>query len=299
MSLNSNAIISVDELMSSFGLGRLDFKVACFSLYNSSSDATTATVTKSGNVLTLIVTGGTNAHNTSFTLTATANDTVGELITAIEALSKGWVCNRNCSSSFVTTDLYNIAATSALASTLELSLYGFNGLLFEELINSASEFIESYCSRKFVSATYTEYYNGGNTNKLLLNQYPVTTLTSVQYWDYQSQGIIESYTEHTDYELYSNDGYLYKVSGWSKGTKNYKVVYVAGYSTSTMPSDLKNACKEICKYLYNLRDKQGLSSETVDVRTLSYDKTLNVGIPKNILAMLDQYVRMDLGTDNN
>ena len=291
--LKSNALLTVDELCSSINLSREDIKSACIKIYNPSAGATSATVSKSDNILNVTVIGGANAHNTNFDLTNVLYDTIGELITAIEALSKGWVINRLCSSSFNSADLYNIPATSVLLSTLELTLNGFNSLALEEIINSASAYIENYCNRKFVSTAYTEYYDGNNRSKLLLNQYPIISVTSIDRWEYLTQASIQTYTEHTDFEIYSDEGIIYKSMGWFKGHKAYKIVYTAGYATAAMPEDLKQGCKEICKLLWILKDKQGLKGDNDGVRNTNYDKDLGVGIPKNVLEMLERYKKCD------
>ena len=61
-----------------------------FSILNTSTDANFCTVEVSSTAMRLIVDGGTNADDTSFTLTDYTD--IDSLITAIEALSKGWSC---------------------------------------------------------------------------------------------------------------------------------------------------------------------------------------------------------------
>jgi len=297
MTLDSNAIITVDDFLTSSGSSRDEFSVAALKIYNGSSDATAATVGLADNTLTLIVTGGANAGTSTFDLTNASYDTISELITGIEALSKGWIVNRQCASAQTSSDLFSFSTTSVLLQANELTLNAFNSLLIEQIINSSSSWIENFCRRKFATQTHTEYYDGNNYIHLKLDNFPVTAHTSVALWDSQEQTVLETLTDNVDYEFYNEEGTIYKGSGWAKGTKNWRVIYTAGYSSSTMPEDLKQACMQLCNLLYNKRDKAGYNSETIGMYSVSYtssaNKLMGVGVPDSIIGMLAPYVRYD------
>jgi hypothetical protein len=53
--------------------------------------------------------------------------------------------------------------------------------LVADLITSASDAIEKYCRRYFVSRGYDEVYNGTGDRRLLLRQYPIQAVTAVRY----------------------------------------------------------------------------------------------------------------------
>ncbi|MBA4406974.1 hypothetical protein C0389_06845 [bacterium] len=298
MTLKTNALISVEEMISSMGLLRNDIAQNFIEIYNSSSDATSATVTITSATINLVVVGGANAHNTTITLTGASYDTISELVTAIEALAKGWIVNRLCASGQTSTYLFATSVSCLLVANKQ-TLQGFNGLLLEECINSASNQIENYCHRKFVSAVYTEYYDGTSTIYLKLDNYPVTTLTSVEIWDYATQAVLQTLTNHQDYELMEDEGMIYQSSGFARGKKNYKIVYTAGYSTATMPEDLKNACKELGKMEYFKRDKQGVAAERIGQYSINYvnDGSLSsqggLQLPTNIVLLLAPFMRYD------
>lgn len=48
-------------------------------------------------------------------------------------------------------------------------------------IESASEQVEAWCDRKLEFQEHTEIYYGNGTNRLVLDQYPAHTITSVTY----------------------------------------------------------------------------------------------------------------------
>jgi len=300
MTLKSNALVTVDELITSMGSTRSAFNTQFFGIYNSSSDATAATVGKTGTTLTLTVTGGANAGTSTFALTNASYDTITELVAAIEALSKGWVVNRLCAGAQSSADLLNIGATSCLASTQELVLQGFGSLALEMSINSVSAYVEQYCRKKFVSATYTEYYDCLNSRWLRLNQYPVTALTSVTEYMYDTQTELRTLTNHLEYEAHLTAGMIYRAGGWGGvGHKHWKIVYTAGYSTSDMPEDLKGAVMALCVMRYNDIQAGGIKSESIGgysysrVNTVDSEGAFGTGIPHSITAVFDSYRRLD------
>ena len=57
--------------------------------------------------------------------------------------------------------------------------------LLDELINSATQYIENYCKRRFKLTTYTsEGYDGNNSQYLFLKNYPIVSVASI-YWHYK------------------------------------------------------------------------------------------------------------------
>lgn len=299
MSLDTNAIITVDELMGSMGLDRSNLSINMISIYNSSSDATAATVTKVGDTLNLTVVTGANAHNTDFDLANASYDTIAELIAAIEALSKGWIVNRLCQSAQASTDLWNVSVSVLLVANEEV-LTGFDTLALEEIINAVSTFAEGFCKRNFTSQAYTEYHNGHGKRRMRLNNFPVTAHTSVQSFDPYDNSVISTLTENDEYVMENTEGVIFKYSGWTKGFKNYLINYTAGYSSTTMPEDLKYAVKEMSKWLYNNRDKAGVASERIGRYAISYstgkggkNSIMGLDIPLHIINLLAPYKKWD------
>jgi len=296
------ALITQDELLESLDLNREEIKVACMKMYCTASGATAVTVAKSGDTLTLVITGGARAGTDTIDLSLAANDTIGELITVIEALGDSWVINRLCPSAFASTDLYNFSAVSALNRTGEIALYGFNGVSLDNIINAMSRFAVSFCRRNFIQTSLTEYIDGHSARYLRLSQYPVDTAQaySVILYDYVTEADLETLTDHDDYEIIADKGMIYRRGGWdaSQNLKAWKVSYYYGYTTATMPEDLKQGIKELCKYIFSLRKKTGLNSEGDGIRTTSYQrsdyKVMGIYLPLDLIAFLIPYKKMDL-----
>lgn len=289
MSLKNNALISIDELLTSMQLSTADFTLNFMTIYNSSADASAATYAITSTGITLTVTGGANAHTN--TLTGAANTTIGALITAIEALAKGWVITRLCSASMPSSGLGVIASTGSLLIANIKTLSGYNQLYLEQLINTSSQNIENYCGRIFITATYTEYIDGRATENIAVQNYPITAITSLGQWDFQSQAVVWTLTENTDYSAKYDSGIIYKYSTWDAPIlhKAWKIVYTAGYTTTNLPDDLKQCCIDLCKIIYNKRNKEGYVSETSGGLTLNLT---TADIPANIKSMLNYYKKL-------
>jgi hypothetical protein len=308
MTLKSNALVSQDEALTALGQSRKTYRADFFSVYNDGSGAvapTAATVQVTSANIILTVTGGTNASTSTISLTAGATDTIGELITAIEALAKGWVCNRETATSQLSSGLASVGATACLLAANEVMLEGLDADSLDWLINAASSFIESFCKRVFTNSgaltTETIYINGTGRDILLLPNFPVANDGTIRVYTFDTvtQTVLDTLTEHTDYEVDFTAGAL--ITGqWSNGFKNIKVTYSHGYTTATMPWDLKNACLSLVNYLYSNKDKVGMNSERIG--GYSYTKETagqvlfaGLPIPGDIILMLNAYRRLDYG----
>src|SRR6516165_9335655 len=53
--------------------------------------------------------------------------------------------------------------------------------LISTFITAASDLIEKWCKRRFVSQAYDELYNGTGDRRLLLCEYPIQSVQSVRY----------------------------------------------------------------------------------------------------------------------
>jgi hypothetical protein len=92
-----------------------------------------------------------------------------------------------------------------------------------------------------------------------------------------------------NYEV--NSDHIYYPGGFSKGHKNVRMTYYAGYSPNNMPKDLKLAVKIICKNIY-----QRVEEETFGVKSYKIgDISVTCGdsdMPKEALAILSRHRRI-------
>jgi uncharacterized phiE125 gp8 family phage protein len=91
--------------------------------------------------------------------------------------------------------------------------------------------------------TYTEYYDGDDSNQLMLRHYPVRAITTVHINSdtpraYGASALIASsnYILDGDNGMLTLDGNIF-----TEGVQTVKVVYTAGWKTTDAPADLKLA----------------------------------------------------------
>jgi hypothetical protein len=112
---------------------------------------------------------------------------------------------------------------------------------YDYLIESVQEQAETICYRKFDEQEYTEQFDGNGGNELYLNQYPIFSVSDVQYgWTWSGS----TRTEITEYLIYEQEGYLSFNFNSIEGNQVFEVTYIAGYAdnpsaSNNIPNDLK------------------------------------------------------------
>jgi len=151
----------------------------------------------------------------------------------------------------------------------------------EVIINGASLAIEQWLDRHLVTrGSLTEYHTPepGQT-KLYLGEWPVTSVTTVhEHTSWATTALASRYpastllVADTDYQADKPTrepdcfGALLRLTGsWASGFRVVKVVYAAGYATtSVVPKAIKAACIELCGLMWRDRSKNefGVISRT-------------------------------------
>lgn len=163
---------------------------------------------------------------------------------------------------------------------------------FTEYINVATSLVESYTGRVLIAADYTEYYDGMGTDRILLNQYPINTVTSVHIDPDRVYGD-DTEVESTDYVLYSPTGKIvFPDLEIDENPQSVKVVYNAGYSLADMPSDIKLAMIETVKYIAG---RVGAGNSRIGVKSVNTPDGLNTSyeltLPVFARSILDSYTK--------
>lgn len=153
--------------------------------------------------------------------------------------------------------------------------------LLEGLINTASTRIENHCSRAFKRTQRTELYDGRNSDLLLLKHFPAETPTALV--------INSTAIESTAFALQDEMTVKLICGVFPRGSLNVQVTYFAGYAT--IPDDLQTAAKFLVQWLYSVRTDRriGIQSKNKQSESISF----NLGMPQEIVEMLQPYVRME------
>lgn len=162
----------------------------------------------------------------------------------------------------------DLTTRAAVKTYLGITVTTWDAIL-DVLVTQASKAIERYCYRVFAAASYTEYYNGNNNQRLCLRQYPVNSITSI-HDDTDREFAAVDLIATTDYTFDTNSGIVY-FDGvtLTKGLRNIKVVYNAGYST--IPEDLVLACYKLIGGAFNKRKSDGQASDALGNVSFSYE----------------------------
>ena len=185
---------------------------------------------------------------------------------------------------------------------------GLTGVTMDARINvivdSVSELVKNYCGTSLIddySSAKTEYFDikDNITTRVMLDEGPIRTVTSVQERESQADSYVTLITENSD----SSGKYEYIIDSMTdsiirtnqdvdkafpKGRKAVKVVYTAGYSSC--PEDLKLAIFDLVKYYLKDERKERMSIGGATIENpVSTSIRNNVGFPDHIKRVLDMY----------
>ncbi len=148
-----------------------------------------------------------------------------------------------------------------------------------EMIQWVTSKAESICKRKLTNVERTVQLDGNGRDIVILPVIPVTEVASL--WIDADR---EFDDEYTDYYLNSETGiiYLKRVTPMVPGS--VKVTYTAGYTTATIPSDMKMACLEAV--IWNL---SRLNDNAFGIRSHTTPDGVNLGY-EMVLPMASQRV---------
>jgi hypothetical protein len=204
---------------------------------------------------------------------------------------------------------------NALTTVATIKSVGYLNLLvdtydswIERQINIFSQRIENYLKRKLYTRTITdERYAGSNRSKLYLNNYPITSITSVKQDD-ETISSSDYELESSDYSAYLYNEYLWKAHGAVRGISNalvdkyedIEVTYITGYvlpptaTGITLPPDIEEACIQSIIYQYGLigTNNKVTKSEKLQSWGITYADDIfdkSSGLLSSVKSMLDPY----------
>jgi len=165
-------------------------------------------------------------------------------------------------------------------------------------LNAAFQSAKNYIGYDLNATDYVEYYDGDGSQDILLDQFPIISITSI-YDDPARTFDSTSLVPSTDYVFYSKTGKVSKlqpVTGyivvgipqsptmWSDGQLNVKVSYRAGYTT--IPYDAARAVILLAAWYAQRAGTEGKNAESLGGKTVNYDPA---SIPLYIRQFLVPY----------
>jgi uncharacterized phiE125 gp8 family phage protein len=164
--------------------------------------------------------------------------------------------------------------------------------LIAQLITAASRAIGNYCGRaSFLSQSYTDTCDGNGQRWMLLRQWPVSAVASVQIGE---GPCVRTITDPACFSLEQplpsggNQRLTLLREHFPRGRSNVTVTYTAGYAEA--PPDVAQACIEAVGEAYRRRDRIGQISVTMkDQSTVSFSQA---DMNASIKTMLASYRRL-------
>lgn len=154
----------------------------------------------------------------------------------------------------------------------------------DRLIDVASEYVATWCSREFSAITHSEVYDGTGNAKLVLRYYPVLSVQSLR---------IDGQTIPPR-PAFNSNGYVVddlKISlvgyRFTSGAQNIEVEYTAGFAT--VPPDLEQAAIELVLQRYRDANRVGLNSQSLGGENATFDVN---SLSKFARSVLQQYKRV-------
>lgn len=184
-----------------------------------------------------------------------------------------------------------LTTLATVKSRLRITVNDFDSLL-EDYINKASILIKDYYGFSLRRQEYTEKYKPTNSQWLILNYYPVQSITYIKY---QGTALIAD----ADYDNNPQDlkyGKVYKEKFWLgsqyvggvsyipiASVRDYEAKYIAGYylpadvgyiagAENSLPLSIQNVCDLIVSNTFRteIGKRQGLASESQGGVSYSY-----------------------------
>ena len=162
--------------------------------------------------------------------------------------------------------------------------------IIDALIPKVSELVKTYCRRTFVdyvNDAKVETINGGYGTRIFLKEYPILSVSSVDYSSDYGQNYT-SLVEFTDYALDIENGQLVELTGngFLEAINGYQITYTAGYET--IPADLKLAVMDLMTY-YIKNDMSVHSPKAPGTNSVQVEYITTSALPAHIRRVLDLY----------
>ncbi len=168
----------------------------------------------------------------------------------------------------------NYTTASKVAELLNVDV----ALIKSSWLTWADAEVESRTGKKFTEVTVTnKLYDGPGDDTLILDEYPITSITKIEYLQQQTPTEVWVELSSVYYRLYADKGYvrlvqdlsgLTDINEFEEGVQNIRVTYKYGYST--IPSIVELLASLLVAELYMKSTDGGISSEKIGDYSISY-----------------------------
>jgi len=168
-------------------------------------------------------------------------------------------------------------------------------------INQGTEMIEGWCGRRFQATDYVEYYDASYSQQLILRQYPIISLTSIEARDTTLNNNSFNTVTTDQYFVDNNAGVIDAISFFWGKYDQWRITYRAGFAT--IPSDIAEACATLASYFAGTDPSQVAGvvlkregSREIRYSQQGYKSPEDLFTQLGIAATLQRYGTQALGT---
>jgi len=195
------------------------------------------------------------------------------------------------------------------------SLTAAEEAVLENVINMVTNFVESYCGRRFMQTAYSgEEYDGAQDERLILNNYPVASGETFTFqWRDSASNEAEWETEESEDYFVKYDEGIINLTGRTRlmvATLKYRVDYTAGYdydNVATFLGDTEAGDLEMAVWMliasqwFKRKGSPDVKSERIGDYAITYGGSME-GLLKDgsgqgismVQATLDKYRRWEV-----
>lgn len=139
--------------------------------------------------------------------------------------------------------------------------------LIDDLVANVSAFIEVATNRKFdASKELVEVYDGCGVGNIVLRQYPVISVTKIEYNQGTQANPNWIVIDPVNYIVYAYQGMVY--GAFPAFVQNIKITYKAGFTD--IPAELTLLANQLASKEYEQRNAQGKSRESLGGATIDW-----------------------------
>lgn len=169
---------------------------------------------------------------------------------------------------------------AAVKILLGLTVRTADGQL-DGLVAGANQAFETFLQRDIFSASYTKVFNGSGTRTLMLPQYPVTAVSTVQIG---APNITRrTLVENVDY-VWTETTIELLAGVFSRGVANVYVAWTAGFEAC--PGDLAEKATKVAATRFKELDRLGQNSKSMAGEVVSFDTR---DFPNDVRQVLEMY----------
>lgn len=147
--------------------------------------------------------------------------------------------------------------------------------ILTELVANVTAWMTTYLDRTLLKKADGQYFEeifDGYDKCLLLKEYPIVSVTSIEYNSGTQAVPVWNTVDASNYVYDAQNGYIELLAGLPNGRQNVRVRYNGGYAS--YPDDVELVAKQLVARMFEQRKAQGKTSEQLGTATISWNTTI-------------------------